>query len=94
MWTLKQIAENPASELALEGLVGDSGVTYDFVLTNLGRLDFPLQYGDLKVQAVYGPVVRPGMPGKKSSVWLPSASVCTLLLRRAKVQCSRSKWRR
>jgi len=65
MWTLKQIAENPASELALEGLVGDSGVTYDFVLTNLGRLDFPLQYGDLKVQAVYGPVVRPGMPGEK-----------------------------
>src|SRR5258708_17311184 len=31
---------------------------YDFSITNLGRLDFPVTYGALTLQAIYGPVIN------------------------------------
>lgn len=31
---------------------------YDFSITNLGRLDFPVTYGALTLQAIYGPVLN------------------------------------
>jgi hypothetical protein len=30
-------------------------VRYDLSISNLGRLDFPVQYGPLQLQALYGP---------------------------------------
>lgn len=33
---------------------------YDYSITNLGRLDFPAQYGPLHVEAFYGPLVNSG----------------------------------
>jgi hypothetical protein len=30
-------------------------ITYDFSMTNLGRLDFPTQSGDLRIEGYYGP---------------------------------------
>jgi NRPS condensation-like uncharacterized protein len=33
-------------------------IDYDFSITNLGRLDWPRQFGPLEVQAVYGPAVN------------------------------------
>jgi hypothetical protein len=37
------------------------GVEYDLSITNLGRLDFPLQYGSLQLEALYGPSIS-GIP--------------------------------
>jgi hypothetical protein len=34
-----------------------SGVEYDLSISNLGRLDFPVQYGALKLEALYGPSI-------------------------------------
>lgn len=36
-------------------------VKYDLSITNLGKLNFPLQYGSLKLEALYGPVLS-GIP--------------------------------
>ncbi len=33
-------------------------VGYDFSITNLGRLDFPVRYGPLRLEAMYGPAVN------------------------------------
>jgi NRPS condensation-like uncharacterized protein len=33
-------------------------VAYDFSITNLGRLDFPVRYGPLRLEAMYGPAVN------------------------------------
>lgn len=30
-------------------------VTYDLSITNLGRVDFPIQYGSLRLEALFGP---------------------------------------
>jgi hypothetical protein len=34
-----------------------SGVEYNLSISNLGRLDFPVQYGSLKLEALYGPTI-------------------------------------
>ena len=33
------------------------GVEYDLSISNLGRLDFPVQFGPLKLEALYGPTI-------------------------------------
>jgi NRPS condensation-like uncharacterized protein len=33
-------------------------IGYDFSITNLGRLDFPVRYGPLRLEAMYGPAVN------------------------------------
>ena len=33
------------------------GVEYDLSISNLGRLDFPVQYGPLKLEALHGPTI-------------------------------------
>ena len=33
-------------------------INYDFSITNLGRLDFPVRYGPLRLEAMYGPAVN------------------------------------
>lgn len=37
---------------------GDRAVNYDLSVSNLGRLDLPLQYGPLQLEAFYGPAVN------------------------------------
>jgi hypothetical protein len=34
-----------------------SAVEYDLSISNLGRLDFPIQYGPLRLEALYGPTI-------------------------------------
>lgn len=39
-------------------LLGDfSNITYDLSITNLGRFNFPVTYGELELKAIFGPVV-------------------------------------
>lgn len=34
-----------------------TGIEYDLSISNLGRLDFPIQYGSLQLEALYGPTI-------------------------------------
>jgi len=42
---------------ALDEFAGQP-IGYDFSITNLGRLDFPVRYGPLRLEAMYGPTVN------------------------------------
>ena len=49
----------PAADRGLlAGMLFNSPVTYDFSITNLGRLALPLRSGALRVEAFYGPLVN------------------------------------
>jgi hypothetical protein len=38
--------------------LGDfENITYDLSITNLGRFNFPVTYGDFELKAIFGPVV-------------------------------------
>jgi hypothetical protein len=52
-----------------------SGVAdYDLSITNLGRLDFPAQYGTLRLAAIYGPALNP--QGREKVVGVATAAGC------------------
>lgn len=49
------LSTNPSPSLMNQVLV--EACSYDILVSNLGRLDIPQQFGDIQLQAVYGPTV-------------------------------------
>jgi NRPS condensation-like uncharacterized protein len=50
------LAPNGMSNKLLKKMMWD-GVSFGFAITNMGRIDIPTLYGELKLDAVYGPIV-------------------------------------
>lgn len=50
------LARNRLSERLLKRMMWDS-VSHGIVITNVGRMDIPKVYGDLRLEAVYGPLI-------------------------------------
>jgi hypothetical protein len=51
-------AFSDADMLSLLAEFASQPIGYDFSITNLGRLDFPVRYGPLRLEAMYGPAVN------------------------------------
>ena len=49
-------AKNRMSDKLLKKMFWDR-INFGFAITNVGRIDIPTSYGDLKLDAIYGPVV-------------------------------------
>jgi hypothetical protein len=49
------IMDKLASVMTPQFVAQSMRVTYDLSITNLGRLDFPIQYGSLRLEALFGP---------------------------------------
>ncbi len=62
LWLLSmQAMTSRFSNADLTSLLDDFAsqpIRYDFSITNLGRLDFPVRYGLLRLEALYGPAVN------------------------------------
>jgi Condensation domain len=54
----------PSPELAFQGFVQQ--YSYDLMVTNLGRLNFPQQFGVLQLEAIYGPAVLTGVANDRA----------------------------
>jgi NRPS condensation-like uncharacterized protein len=50
------IIPNVISKKLLKKMRWDK-INYGFAITNVGRIDIPTEYGDLKLEAIYGPIV-------------------------------------
>ncbi|MFB2968978.1 condensation domain-containing protein [Aerosakkonema sp. BLCC-F183] len=56
------MSENPSPSQVLEGMLEEYGC--DLLVANLGRLSLPQKFGDLELQAIYGPATITGMEKK------------------------------
>lgn len=68
-WVLRTHAAlsglSPADRRGALALLSAGRPEYDLAITNLGRLDFPERVGDLKIEALYGPLVN-GFPFERT----------------------------
>jgi hypothetical protein len=60
-WFIKmfQDSENPDNDKEFDFWDGDKVAPYDLSITNLGQLNFAVDYGNVCLEAIFGPAVNP-----------------------------------
>ncbi len=59
LYWFSKMWERTRNDPSFKFLQADNVAPYDLSITNLGRLNFPVNYGDLSLEAIYGPAVNP-----------------------------------
>jgi NRPS condensation-like uncharacterized protein len=57
------LATQPTAQMVVDGMQQQYG--YHLLVTNLGRLDLPQQFGALRIEELYGPAVMAGVDQEK-----------------------------